>query len=68
MSHDQGRASPSSEEFWNERVGCGEGADAIWLARHGWDVVGVDISTVALERAALHARATDPVWLSPRKE
>ena len=33
-------------------VGCGEGADALWLARHGWQVTAVDISQVALERAA----------------
>ena len=32
-------------------VGCGEGADAIWLARGGWDVTAVDISQVALSRA-----------------
>lgn len=36
-------------------VGAGEGADAIWLARRGWQVTAVDISTVALERAAGHA-------------
>lgn len=36
-------------------VGAGEGADAIWLAKQGWTVTGVDISTVALERAAAHA-------------
>jgi SAM-dependent methyltransferase len=42
-------------------VGCGEGADAIWLARRGWTVVAADISGVALERAARHARDTDPV-------
>jgi uncharacterized protein (DUF849 family)/SAM-dependent methyltransferase len=41
-------------------VGCGEGADAIWLARQGWTVVAADISGVALERAAEHARDTDP--------
>jgi SAM-dependent methyltransferase len=41
-------------------VGCGEGADAIWLARRGWAVVAADISGVALERAAQHARDTDP--------
>jgi SAM-dependent methyltransferase len=40
-------------------VGCGEGADAIWLARAGWTVVAADISGVALERAAQHARDTD---------
>lgn len=36
-------------------VGSGEGADAIWLAQRGWLVTGVDISGVALERAAAHA-------------
>ena len=38
-------------------VGCGEGADAIWLAARGWRVTAVDVSTVALERAAAHAAA-----------
>ncbi|MFD5193627.1 class I SAM-dependent methyltransferase [Streptomyces sp. NPDC058357] len=37
-------------------VGCGEGADAVWLARNGWDVTAVEVSGVALERAAGHAR------------
>jgi SAM-dependent methyltransferase len=32
-------------------VGCGEGADAVWLAERGWRVTAVDISSVALERA-----------------
>jgi SAM-dependent methyltransferase len=32
-------------------VGCGEGADAIWLARSGWTVTAIDISKVALRRA-----------------
>jgi SAM-dependent methyltransferase len=32
-------------------IGCGEGADAIWLARQGWNVTAIDISDVALERA-----------------
>jgi thioredoxin reductase/SAM-dependent methyltransferase len=36
-------------------VGCGEGADAVWLARHGWRVTAVDIATTALDRAAAHA-------------
>ncbi|MEV3924681.1 MFS transporter [Actinomadura coerulea] len=36
-------------------LGCGEGADAVWLARRGWRVTAVDISGVALERAAGHA-------------
>ncbi len=36
-------------------VGCGEGADAIWLAQRGWDVTAVDISPTAVERAAAAA-------------
>ena len=32
-------------------VGCGEGADAIWLARRRWTVTAIDISDVALGRA-----------------
>lgn len=36
-------------------VGCGEGADSVWLAGQGWQVTGVDISTVALQRASAHA-------------
>jgi len=32
-------------------VGCGEGGDAIWLARSGWTVTAIDISEVALGRA-----------------
>jgi 2-polyprenyl-3-methyl-5-hydroxy-6-metoxy-1,4-benzoquinol methylase len=38
-------------------VGAGEGADAIWLAARGWRVDALDISSVALERAAAHAAA-----------
>jgi SAM-dependent methyltransferase len=38
-------------------VGSGEGADAIWLAAQGWTVTAVDISAVALQRAAGHAAA-----------
>jgi SAM-dependent methyltransferase len=36
-------------------VGCGEGADAVWLARRGWDVTALDVSRVALDRAERHA-------------
>jgi SAM-dependent methyltransferase len=32
-------------------VGCGEGADAMWLAQQGWAVTAIDISDVALRRA-----------------
>jgi SAM-dependent methyltransferase len=32
-------------------LGCGEGGDAIWLARRGWRVTAVDVSATALDRA-----------------
>lgn len=32
-------------------LGCGEGADVVWLAGRGWSVTGLEISAVALERA-----------------
>lgn len=38
-------------------LGCGEGADALWLAGHGWTVVGTDISETALQRARADAGA-----------
>ncbi len=41
-------------------VGCGEGADARWLARHGWRVEGVDASEVAVRRAAEGVQALAP--------
>lgn len=47
-------------------LGCGEGADAIWLATRGWEVTGVDISKVALERArkAADAAGVEVEWIS----
>src|SRR3954452_483441 len=38
-------------------VGCGEGADAIWLASRGWTVTAVDFSQAGLDRARQHAEA-----------
>ncbi|HMG40451.1 MAG TPA: class I SAM-dependent methyltransferase [Acidimicrobiales bacterium] len=32
-------------------VGCGEGGDAIWLARRGWTVTAIDVSDLAVGRA-----------------
>ena len=47
-------------------VGCGEGADALWLAEHGWTVTAVDISGVAIERADAEAgrRGLDITWIA----
>jgi 2-polyprenyl-3-methyl-5-hydroxy-6-metoxy-1,4-benzoquinol methylase len=39
-------------------AGCGEGADAIWLAERGWQVTAVDFAATALQKAAAHAEAT----------
>lgn len=46
-------------------AGAGEGGDACWLTARGWRVTGVDISSVALERAAAQAkqRDLDVTWL-----
>jgi SAM-dependent methyltransferase len=32
-------------------LGCGEGADSVWLAEHGWQVTAVDVSATAIGRA-----------------
>jgi thioredoxin reductase/SAM-dependent methyltransferase len=42
-------------------IGCGEGADAVWLAERGWQVTAVDVSetAVARGRAAAHERRLD---------
>lgn len=37
-------------------LGCGTGTNAIYLARHGWQVVGVDFSGVAIWQARCKAR------------
>ncbi|GAA4093042.1 class I SAM-dependent methyltransferase [Nocardioides kongjuensis] len=36
-------------------VACGEGGDAVWLAKQGWRVTAVDVSEVALGKLAAHA-------------
>lgn len=38
-------------------LGCGEGADTLWLAERGWQVLGIDVSDTALSRAADEAAA-----------
>jgi cyclopropane fatty-acyl-phospholipid synthase-like methyltransferase len=37
-------------------LGCGTGTTAIAMARHGWEVVGVDFSAPAIRRARRKAR------------
>ncbi|MBM7805143.1 thioredoxin reductase [Geodermatophilus bullaregiensis] len=38
-------------------AGAGEGGDAVWLARRGWEVTALDLSRTALDRAAAAARS-----------
>ncbi|MFK4484898.1 class I SAM-dependent methyltransferase [Curtobacterium sp. AB7] len=33
-------------------LGCGECGDVVWLAEHGWDTLGVDLSVTAIERGS----------------
>jgi SAM-dependent methyltransferase len=46
-------------------VGCGEGADAIWLAGRGWRVTALDVSKVAIDRGKVHAQkaGVEVQWL-----
>ncbi|MBN9178114.1 MAG: methyltransferase domain-containing protein [Microbacterium sp.] len=37
-------------------IGCGEGADAVWMAERGWTVTAVDVSRTAVDRARAAAR------------
>lgn len=39
-------------------LGCGKGDDAVWLAKAGWTVVAVDISSTALDYAAANAETS----------
>ncbi|MGD0272878.1 MAG: class I SAM-dependent methyltransferase [Gaiellaceae bacterium] len=46
-------------------LACGEGRNAVWLAKQGWQVTGVDFSEVALEKARLLAeqRKVQAEWI-----
>ncbi|MGH8228611.1 MAG: class I SAM-dependent methyltransferase [Steroidobacteraceae bacterium] len=41
-------------------VGCGTGTHALWLAAQGFAVLGIDVSTVAIERARAKKGAAAP--------
>jgi SAM-dependent methyltransferase len=45
-------------------VASGEGRNAIWLARLGWHVTGIDFSSVAIERARQLTAKQDPAVAS----
>jgi SAM-dependent methyltransferase len=38
-------------------LGCGTGRNSVYLARHGWDVTGIDLSGYAIARARSRAAA-----------
>ena len=51
---ESGRVTPHSHPRVVD-LGCGTGANAVYLAEHGFDVTGVDFSPVALAKARTRA-------------
>ncbi|GAB3218735.1 class I SAM-dependent methyltransferase [Mycolicibacterium hippocampi] len=51
-------------------IGCGVGADAVWLAGQGWEVTALDVSRVALERARARGQraGVNVEWVCARLE
>jgi trans-aconitate methyltransferase len=41
-------------------AGCGHGADAVWLARQGWEVTAIDVSPTAVSNAKEFAAHQEP--------
>ena len=44
-------------------LACGEGRNAIWLARQGWQVTAVDFAQAALDKGRMLAEALDVAWV-----
>ena len=44
-------------------LACGEGRNAIWLARRGWEVTAIDFSGVAVERGRGLAGGLPVTWV-----
>jgi SAM-dependent methyltransferase len=44
-------------------VACGEGRNAIWLARQGWEATAFDFSAVGIDKAREHAGDTHVEWI-----
>lgn len=40
-------------------IGCGTGTNSVWLAQQGFEVTGVDVAPLAIERAKERARAAE---------
>lgn len=63
---DTGRPSSELQRVLNENsiapcraldIGCGTGSSSVWLAQQGFDVTGLDVAPLAIERAKDRARA-----------
>ncbi len=54
------------DAFWAKRSvlvpGCGFGHDARWLARHGAEVTGLDVSGLAIEGAQARTEGENPTF------
>ena len=53
------KLAPPVKELRVLDVGCGEGKDAVFLARNGYHVSGFDASSVGIEKAKLAAERLD---------
>jgi len=49
--------APPGEDGFALDLACGPGHNVLWLARHGYRVMGVDISRIALRQGIQSARA-----------
>jgi SAM-dependent methyltransferase len=47
-------------------LGCGEGADSVWLAEQGWTVLGADVSPIVIAKARTHAEQSLPADVAAR--
>jgi cyclopropane fatty-acyl-phospholipid synthase-like methyltransferase len=63
---DTGVTPPEVVEFVSQQssgsaidLGCGTGTNALYLAKHGWDVLGVDFSKRAIRAAQRKTHAKD---------
>lgn len=54
---ESGNVTPESVGPRAVDIGCGTGADSVFLAEHGFEVVGFDLSSVAIEKARAAAEA-----------
>lgn len=62
---ESGQIAPSTTGSRVIDLGCGSGSNAIFLASHGFEVIGVDLSPVAIDKArTVAAQAGAPVrWV-----